>query len=393
VLMAYDYQFPNPKILNDLNDEYRITFIKTVTALRNRICRLTQHDIVLIESRHGKYLPRVVDGLNVLKVSPTQMPLPISIKFYWLFFLKYRRYNRLSRYILSLIRITKARVVLSTDAISQLTEIKKANSNVEVIAVMHGLYIAQPDELRIREAWKDKEDSEVTLFSLGEYDKSHYERWGNHHSLIIAAGSLNDSIYRTLPTTNSRSKFDICVVEGSVDPLAQKQFAKIRLSNWIKITEFVKRIADQYDLKIIVALSQSTKKDAVRQWFASRFDDNLCFVDDSKEFATYRAIDEALISIGETSTSLIEGLSRGNKILSLNFTDSTLLDLPVHPINRLHQPSYTIFQNHFHNLLNMSEDNYQNLTRESSYFLNSYDLASSTHVMLRRFIETTILGQ
>jgi len=374
-----------------LNNECRITSIKTVTAFRNRICRLSKYDVLLIESRHGKYLPRVVDGLNVLKLSPTQMPLPVSIKFCWLFFFKYRRYNRLSRYILSLVRITKARVVLSTDAISQLTEIKKANANVEVIAVMHGLYIAQPDELRIREAWNDKKDSEVTLFSLGEYDKSHYERWGNHHSLIIPTGSLNDSIYRTLPATNSRNKYDICIVEGSVDPFAQKQFAKIRLSNWIKITEFVKQIADQSDLKIIVALSQSTKKDAVREWFVTRFDDNLCFVDDSEEFASYRAIDEASISIGETSTCLVEGLSRGNKILSLNFTDTTLLDLPIHPVNRLHQPSYAMFQKHFNNLLYMSDDEYQNLTRESSYFLNSYDPVNPTHIMLRRFIESTIL--
>ena len=345
---------------------------------------------MLIESRHGKYLPRVVDGLNVLKVSPTQMPLPISIKFWRLFFFKYREYDRLSRYILSLIRITKARVVLSTDAISQLTEIKKEYSNVEVIAIMHGLYIAQPDELRIREAWNDKKDSEVTLFSLGEYDKSHYERWGNHHSLIIPTGSLNDSIYRTLPATNSRNKFDICIVEGSVDPFAQKQFAKIRLSNWIKITEFIKQIADDCDLKIIVALSQSTKKDAVREWFVSRFADKLCFVDDSEEFASYRAIDEASISIGETSTSLVEGLSRGNKILSLNFTDSTLLDLPVHSINRLRQPSFATFQKHFNDLLKMSHDDYWHLTQESSYFLNSHDPANPTHTMLRKYIESII---
>ena len=376
-----------------MNNECRITPIKTVTAFRNRICRLSKYDVLLIESRHGKYLPRVVDGLNVLKVSPTQMPLPVSIKFCWLFFFKYRRYNRLSRYILSLVRLTKARVVLSTDAISQLTEIKKEYSNVEVIAIMHGLYIAQPDGFRIREAWNDKKYSEVTLFSLGEYDRSHYERWGNHHSLIIPAGSLNDSIYRTLPVTNSRNKFDICIVEGSVDPFAQKQFAKIRLSNWIKITEFVKQISDEGDLKIIVALSQSTKKDAVREWFTSRFDDNLCFVDDSEEFASYRAIDEASISIGETSTSLVEGLSRGNKILSLNFTDTNLLNLPIHPMNQLQQPSYATFRKHFNDLLNMGNDDYRNLTRESSCFLNSYDPANPTHIMLRSFIESTILNK
>jgi len=77
--------------------------------------------------------------------------------------------------------------------------------------------------------------------------------------------------------------------------------------------------------------------------------------------------------------------------LSLNFTDTTLLDLPIHPVNRLHQPSYAMFQKHFNNLLYMSDDEYQNLTRESSYFLNSYDPVNPTHIMLRRFIESTIL--
>jgi hypothetical protein len=352
---------------------------------------LSKSDIVIIKSRHGNSLLSVVAGLNSVVINPTRFPIWISWKFAYCFLWKFRGAERVTRHVLATLEATNARVLLSTDAVSQLTEIKALNPAVEVIAVMHGLYIEQPNDLRIRESWKKTQDSDVTLFALGEYDKLHYRRWGNVHQNVLPMGSLNDSIYRSRSSNNVEKIYDVCIVEGSVDPNARKEFAKIRLQNWTLLTSFLNQVVTRENLKVVVALSQSTKEAAVREWFSSRFDSALDFVDNSIEFATYRSIDSSHISVGETSTALVEGLGRGNKILSLNFSETPLLDLPVHPICRLHKPNFNSFSERFQELRNLNYDDFRDLTGKTTRFINSYDSGHPTHVVLRTFIETALL--
>ena len=324
-------------------------------------------------------------------IDPTRFPIWISWKFAYCFLWKFRKSERFTRHLLATLEATNAGVLLSTDAVSQLTEIKALNSAVEVIAVMHGLYIEQPNDFRIRESWKKTQDSDVTLFALGEYDQLHYRRWGNVHQNVLPVGSLNDSIYRSNSSNNVEKIYDVCIVEGSVDPNAHKEFAKIRLQNWTMLTDFLNQVATRENLKVVVALSHSTKEAAVREWFSFRFDIALDFVDNSIEFATYRAIDSSHISVGETSTALVEGLGRGNKILSFNFSETPLLDLPVHPICRLHKPNFNSFSERFQELRNLNYDEFRDLTRQATQFVNSYDSGRPTHVVLRTYIESALL--
>jgi hypothetical protein len=368
-------------------------FIKKLINIICRIRMLSKSDIVIIKSRHGNGLLSVVAGLNPAVIDPTRFPIWISWKFAYCFLWKFRGAERVTRHVLATLEATDARVLLSTDAVSQLTQMKTMKPAVEVIAVMHGLYIEQPNDFRIRESWKKTQDSDVTLFALGEYDQFHYRRWGNVHQNVFPVGSLNDSIYRSKFSNNVEKLYDVCIVEGSVDPNAWKEFAKIRLQNWTMLTEFLNQVVTRENLKVVVALSQSTKVAAVREWFSSRFDIDLDFVDNSVEFATYRAIDSSRISIGETSTALVEGLGRGNKILSFNFSETPLLDLPVHPICRLHKPDFKMFSERFQELRDLSYDEFRDLTRQTTQLINSYDHEHPTHIVLRTFIEAAILGR
>ena len=371
--------------------EPRMAPIKNLAPFFLRLRLPKKSDIVIIESRHGKNLLDVVAGLDAVVIDPTGFPIWISWKFAYCFLWKFRRAKRFTRHVLATIETTNAHVLLSTDAVSQLTDIKVLNPAVEVIAVMHGLYIKQPDDYRIRESWTQEQQSDVTLFALGEYDRFHYRRWGNIHRNLFPVGSLNDSIYRRKFPNKGEKLYDICIVENSVDPNASKELNKLHLHNWTMITSFLNQFATHKNLKVVVALSQSTKVAAVREWFSSQFDFTLDFVDGSTEFATYKAIDSSQISVGETSTALVEGLGRGNKILVFNFLDTPLFDLPVHYICRLHKPNFNSFSERFQELCNLEPDEFENLTRQSTRFVNSYDSEHPTHVVLRTVIETALL--
>lgn len=371
--------------------EPRMAPIKNVAPFFDRLRLPARSDIVIVKSRHGKSLYDVVSDLNSVVVDPTKFPIWISWKFVYCFFWKFRGVERLSRYVLATLEVTGARVLLSTDAVSQLTEIKALNPTVEVIAVMHGLYIKQPDDFRIRESWIEEQKSDVILFALGEYDRLHYRRWGNVHQNVFPVGSLNDSIYRSKFPNKSEKLYDICIVENSVDPNASKELNKLHLHNWTMLTSFLNQFATRKNLKVVVALSPLTKVAAVREWFSSQFDFALDFVDGSTEFATYQAIDSSQISVGETSTALVEGLGRGNKILVFNFLDTPLFDLPVHNICRLHKPNFNSFSGRFQELGNLKPDEFQELTEQSTRYINSYDSKHPTHVVLRAFIERALL--
>ena len=78
-------------------------------------------------------------ALNLVAIDPTQFPIWISWKFAYCVLWKFRGAERVTRHVLATLEATNASVLLSTDAVSQLTQIKTMKSAVEVIAVMHGL--------------------------------------------------------------------------------------------------------------------------------------------------------------------------------------------------------------------------------------------------------------
>jgi hypothetical protein len=141
---------------------------------------------------------------------------------------------------------------------------------------------------------------------------------------------------------------------------------------------------------VIVALSKSNNQELIRQWFHQRLGSSISFVESNDEFGTYKAIDSSKVSIGDVSTSLIEALGRGNKIISLNFSDTELLDLPVHTINRMNKPTYIQFEERYQKLTTMDQSAYVELTASETFNLISYDSRRPTHVAILSFLESAI---
>jgi hypothetical protein len=358
-------------------------------ALFSRLRCNQNSDVLVIVSRHGSGLLKLVEGLKFLLFNPVSCPIFFTPKFFY-HFLRIKTDDRLVRYIYATAKICRTKVILSTDAISQLTAVKNMLPNVEIIAIMHGLYIAQPENEQIREAWTKARESDVVLFSLGSYDLFNYRRWGNIHSRIIPVGSLNDSIYRNIQDKSPVEIFDLCIVEAAIEISPEKEFNQIRLANWLRIVEYVNELVSRNKLRVIVALSKSNNQELIREWFHQRLGSSISFVESNDEFGTYRAIDSSKVSIGDVSTSLIEALGRGNKIISLNFSDTALLDLPVHAINRMNKPTYAEFEERYQNLVSMDQSAYLELTASETFNSISYDSRRPTHIAIRSFLESAI---
>jgi hypothetical protein len=311
-------------------------------------------DVLVIRSRHGHFLPELVAERRSMIVDPTAFPLIFSASFIFQFLRFRKKVSRLSRYALAIAKSTHARIILATDAIEELTEIATNAQASHVLAVMHGLYIDQSGN-NLREQWKSERQSPVTLFSFGEYDISHYRRWGNVHETIIPVGSANNCLYLSKRGARLPKKYEICLVQGALNPFPTDELSVVRLRNWELIAQNIQNLSSRHDVSVVVALNSSSKETQIREWFETRLS-NASYVSSSvNRFATYEAIDSSFITFGEASTSLVEGLARRNRCLAVNFSDIGFLSLPLPELLLVRDPNFDFFEQKYLQLRNMDE--------------------------------------
>jgi hypothetical protein len=355
-------------------------------AIIRRLRIVRKVDVVTVSSRHGHFLPELTIGLKTLSVDPTSFPLFLSIKFLLTFVRLRKSVSRVSRYVLATTRATKARVVLATDAVKELTEIANMGDKLEVIAVMHGFYIDQRGN-NLREGWATQQTSAVTLCALGESDRSHYRRWGNSHKNIMTVGSANNCLYLRDRGALPDVKFDICIVQGALNPNASDEFSRIRLKNWERITDYVNRLAVANDLSVSVALNASSKEHVIREWFEDRIENATYFRSSVDRFATYQAIDSSRVSIGEASTSLIEGLARKNRCMAINFSGLDILSLPGPALASLTKSGFDDFEAKYCSLRDMSDEEFWDAIKDEVKFLIETDEQHLTIEKIRQHID------
>jgi hypothetical protein len=336
--------------------------LRRTIALLRRFQFRRDVEVVVIASRHGHFLSEISKNQTSLFLDPIRFPIILSAKFIWTFFRINKSVSRVSQYVIATAVCCNSRAVVATDAIKELTEIAKGLPGVEVIAVMHGFYIDQKDSM-LREQWNYERESPVTLFALGDYDITHYRRWGNKHKKIMPVGSVNNCLYLKHRDVEHKV-FDLCIIQGSLNPLANDVFSLARLRNWELIIDYVNKLNSLIKLRISVALNSSSKEESIRNWIEDRLADATFFRSSIEPFATYRAVDSSLISIGEASTAIVEGLARGNRCIAMNFSELDLLSLPLPPILSLHRPSFEEFHDRFNLLRQMPAEKFSELVAD-----------------------------
>ena len=354
--------------------ERRFAAVNIANALRRTSQRLKlpcTYDVLLVDSRHGLSLTAIAEGFRTFVVDPTRFPIIVSPR-YLLELIRFRRgVSRVSRHLLAIASASKAKIILATDAVKDLTEVASLRPEVTTMAVMHGFYIDQQGK-NVREAWAELKPSSTLLYAMGRYDLDHYRRWGNVHTRIDPVGSANNCLYVTSNQLPTNRVFDICIVQGAINPIAEDEFARTRLSNWEKITEYIQQLSERTPLKIVIAIGLSSKQVLIEEWFTTRFP-TATFVRTSDDpFSTYKAIDSAWISIGEASTSLVEGLARKNRCLAINFSNLGLLSLPAPDLVALKNPSYQAFEERYWQLRKMDDqDFWEEVKGEVGYLINT----------------------
>jgi hypothetical protein len=149
-----------------------------------------------------------------------------------------------------------------------------------------------------------------------------------------------------------------------------------------------------------------------RQWFINRLGESLVFSDPKlffgrmahsvgqtreplhvkERYSTYYLCDTSKVTLGMTSSVLWESFGRGNKVLAVNLTDNATFDFPIPGIWSMKQPTYNEFENRLQELLQMSDEQWEQVSREARNHLMTYNPDCPPHVAINQEIKRA-LGQ
>lgn len=372
------------------------------------LTRLGTCDVLIIEARHSQGLAEALSSLECISISLSKLKLWPSLRLLSSLVRYLCRYPGNLAYVLAVIEATKAKVVISTDAListnrtSLLHDIAEKNCKVEVLSVPHGNYTDDSGDGPLRDSKTNQPvhiSTRVVLLSIGERDESNYQRWGLRHSEIIPVGSLPNALYqRSHSHISENNLHEICVIEKIPNPeKALQGMVKLQLENYEKLCVLLHEYLDARDLVAHVALrpyqnvmySFDADMDAIRVWFIKHLGGKCTFTDPTLQFATHLASDQSNVTIGLGSTAITESMGRGNKVLSI-WTDKSPLGLPDNSLMFLRDPTYQEFEKRLDAIRQMDAAQLHHIERVGINQLIKTDLAVPADVAILQEVQKRV---
>lgn len=304
-------------------------------------------DLLVVVSRHASDLRLVTEGIRHAIYDPTKRPPWWCLRFWTSRLIRYRNAPPEVRTLLSIIRVLRCRAVISSDAYRDLSKAEPFVAPTLLYFVQHGLYTANPHKARVLGRSSSFRQSDITLFSIGEFDRTNYRSGGIQPRRVIPIGTLTNSVYcREISPNRARhllKSYDLCIIEKGIKEHVDSELARLRLESWTLIFQALSHYCGYNNPRVIVALSNSDNPDEAFQWIRKHFQYDFDVTDPKVPFATYRAVDQSELTIGQASTVLCEALGRRKKVLSIDYSTPSLFNLPGDGIAGLKSPSLEEF--------------------------------------------------
>lgn len=302
----------------------------------------------------------------------------ISIKIIY-FFIKYFKYNFFTSYLISLIRIIKPKIILTTiDNSWKFHEIAEylSKDKINFIAIQNAArYDLQENNLLFKKKLirenPNKKFFIPQFICYGDYVEKEYRKNKIKVGKYYKFGSLRLSNYlnyiKEKKIKIKKNFYDISFVSGY-------SFNKDKIYNeigidyaWAKMCIYTIRFCIKNKLKFafIAKANKKTKKKEELNFFKKylsknefKYLKNNFIPANQNKYNSYRAIHESNVLTGVVSTMLQDKLALKGKILVCNFTNYKTWDFPIKNFCFLKKPSYEIFQQKLSLILKISNREY-----------------------------------
>lgn len=233
--------------------------------------------------------------------------------------------------------------------------------------------------------------SMTNFFCFGRRDIDLFTGYGHRIDNYLPAGSLIGGYYKkvvSLPV--AEHQFDLCLIsqwhEHFFDEIVGDGYSECvakRIRSGIeRLNEFLFRLLSETGLSLVICPRNDDATE--RQYYENVFGDKAQLIkSDRKNFSTYRAIEQCKLTVALNSTTLSEVFAWGQKVLWCNVPNDEHYEMPEAGISYFSGDDYSAFKGRVLMLLDMSQQEYEKLTREGARYINNYDLANPPHEIIR----------
>jgi len=362
-------------------------------AMRVNVLKLEERDVLVVDSKGSENIVRCIPSGCKYFILPIleKIVVPINLRFYYYVFywiVAKRRIKLLG--ILPYISVIKPKVVITNiDNSGFFNEASVCFDGVDFIAVQNGL---RTSSLAISSGWLRSKSLPI-YFGFGDYERDLMLRMGVSVQKYIPAGSLRLGLY--LSEQESLGNYchnSICFVSQyrQVDSNSgSMQIHNLRMSRMV--SEFISRFCVEMGLKVRVALAGSISyRDNAQMrngnpevvFYKGIIDDGVCeYVSRHDRFGSYKTCFMSDVVISIDSTLAFEMFGAGKKVLFFGLSDekwtkmreTEMLFSNVPPELLLYDCEYNSFRDKLMSLINMSMDDYRDLTKGSRNYCMRLD--------------------
>ena len=269
-------------------------------------------------------------------------------------------------------------VYTQTDNSTLIHWLSKYEKNIRFISIQNGLRTKH--ELKYFKNKHLENYNHDVFFMFGNHEESMYNRMKININKPMKLGSLRLGMFLEKKYI-SHKKYNICLVsEFMREPNKDSKYYEIEKELYdyeLKFHKILNQYINDTNQKILIAL-QSSKRDLQVEYFTNIFGDNALFHENTNIFSSYEAVCMSELTIGFFSTLLIESLALGNKVLSVDTSNSDkYFDYPSCIKHDYHD--YDAFKLYIDKIINMNISDYNVLSKNISEYAMSINHSRYPH--------------
>ena len=236
--------------------------------------------------------------------------------------------------------------------------------------------------------------SMTNFFCFGQRDVDLFNVHGHKVDVYLPVGSLLGGYYKAMVSAPVEElKFDLCLISqwhghffekivGDDFPQSEARRTKAGIEG---LNNFLFRLLTETKLTMVICLRSDDM--AEHQYYDSLFGCRVEIVNsDRKKFSTYRTIEQSKLAVALNSTTLSEVFAWRQKVLWCNVPDDEHFEMHEASISYFHGDDYNAFKNRVIELMNISNDDYKEITKFGAHYINNYDSMNPPHEIIRSSI-------
>lgn len=237
--------------------------------------------------------------------------------------------------------------------------------------------------------------SMTNFFCFGRRDIDLFCRYGHELDAYYPIGSLIGGYYKSVVSASvGDPQFDLCLISQWHQQFFDKMTSDASLARTLssyrvaieRMNSFLFKLMAETGLSLVVC-PRNDRDDAEVAFYTDMFGEKATIAESDREnFSTYRVVEKCRLAIALNSTTLLEIMSWGQKVLWCNIPNNEHYEMPEAGISYFHGDDYNAFKERVLMLLRMRQADYETATRESARYINNYDPANPPHEIIRSVV-------